>query len=51
LCQHNDNFDKLQVDLAASDALAVPGSFEVNGFYNDAYDKRFLEAIRRLMVF
>jgi protein deglycase len=36
-----------EVDIAAFDALAVPGGFEVYGFYNDAYNDRFLEAIRR----
>jgi protein deglycase len=36
-----------EIDLAAFDALAVPGGFEVYGFYNDAYNDRFLEAIRR----
>jgi protein deglycase len=36
-----------EIDLASFDALAVPGGFEVYGFYNDAYDDRFLEAIRR----
>ena len=46
-CRNEVFFDKLQVDLAAFDALAVPGGFEVYGFYNDAYDNRFLEAIRR----
>lgn len=28
------------------DALAVPGGFEEFGFYEDAYDERFLELIR-----
>ncbi|WP_347838477.1 DJ-1/PfpI family protein [uncultured Draconibacterium sp.] len=28
------------------DALAIPGGFEVYGFYKDAYDERFLELIR-----
>ncbi|WP_297087951.1 DJ-1/PfpI family protein [uncultured Draconibacterium sp.] len=29
------------------DALAIPGGFEVYGFYKDAYYKRFLELIRQ----
>lgn len=29
------------------DALAIPGGFEAFGFYHDAYDKRFLEVIRK----
>jgi 4-methyl-5(b-hydroxyethyl)-thiazole monophosphate biosynthesis len=29
------------------DALAIPGGFEVYGFYNDAYNDRFLHLIRR----
>lgn len=28
------------------DALAIPGGFEVYGFYNDAYSDKFLELIR-----
>jgi protein deglycase len=36
-----------EIDLASFDALAVPGGFEVYGFYNDAYNDLFLEAIRR----
>lgn len=28
------------------DALAIPGGFESFGFYEEAYDKRFLELIR-----
>ena len=28
------------------DALAIPGGFEEYGFYNDAYDDKFLEVIR-----
>ncbi|MEM7374597.1 MAG: DJ-1/PfpI family protein [Bacteroidota bacterium] len=28
------------------DALAIPGGFEQAGFYEDAYDERFLELIR-----
>ena len=29
------------------DALAVPGGFEASGFYEDVYDERFLELLRR----
>lgn len=28
------------------DALAIPGGFEVYGYYNDAYDDRFFDLIR-----
>ncbi|MBN2039738.1 MAG: DJ-1/PfpI family protein [Spirochaetes bacterium] len=28
------------------DALAIPGGFQKKGFYDDAYDERFLELIR-----
>ena len=28
------------------DAIAIPGGFDEYGFYNDAYDERFLELIR-----
>jgi len=35
-----------EVDLNDFDALAVPGGFEIYGFYNDAYDERFLSVIR-----
>jgi 4-methyl-5(b-hydroxyethyl)-thiazole monophosphate biosynthesis len=34
------------IDIDSFDALAVPGGFEVYGFYNDAYDDRFLDLIR-----
>ena len=34
------------VDIGSFDALAIPGGFEVYGFYNDAYDERFLDLIR-----
>jgi len=36
-----------EIDVSQFDALAVPGGFEVYGFYNDAYDKRFLDVIRK----
>jgi 4-methyl-5(b-hydroxyethyl)-thiazole monophosphate biosynthesis len=34
------------IDIAAFDALAIPGGFEVYGYYNDAYDEKFLDLIR-----
>jgi 4-methyl-5(b-hydroxyethyl)-thiazole monophosphate biosynthesis len=34
------------IDIASFDALAIPGGFEVYGFYNDAYDDKFLNLIR-----
>ena len=36
--------DELKID--DYDALAIPGGFEEFGFYDDAYDGRFLELIR-----
>ena len=35
-----------QVVVGEYDALAVPGGFEEFGFYEDAYDERFLRLIR-----
>ncbi len=37
-------FDKIKVEHF--DALAIPGGFEEAGFYEDAYDPRFLNLIR-----
>lgn len=37
-------FDKIKVD--EFDALAIPGGFENAGFYEDAYDERFLKLIQ-----
>ena len=34
------------IDINSFDALAVPGGFEIYGFYRDAYDERFLNIIR-----
>jgi 4-methyl-5(b-hydroxyethyl)-thiazole monophosphate biosynthesis len=34
------------IDVSSFDALAIPGGFEVYGFYNDAYDDKFLDLIR-----
>ncbi len=38
-------FDK--VNAVDFDALAIPGGFEEAGFYEDAYDERFLKLIRQ----
>lgn len=35
-----------EIDVNDFEALAVPGGFEIYGFYNDAYDERFLAVIR-----
>ncbi len=35
-----------EVNIADFDALAIPGGFEVYGFYDDAYAEKFLELIR-----
>ncbi len=35
-----------QINTADYDALAIPGGFEEFGFYEDAYDERFLNIIR-----
>lgn len=35
-----------EIEISSFDALAIPGGFEVYGFYNDAYDDRFLDLIR-----
>ncbi len=35
-----------EVDVNDFDALAIPGGFEVYGFYNDAYSDKFLDLIR-----
>jgi protein deglycase len=34
------------VDINKFDALAIPGGFEVYGFYKDAYNDQFLDLIR-----
>lgn len=34
-----------EIDINDFDALAIPGGFEIYGFYNDAYDERFLAVI------
>jgi len=40
--------DKLihEINIDEYDALAIPGGFEEFGFYEDAYDEKFLELIR-----
>ncbi len=35
-----------EIEISSFDALAIPGGFEVYGFYNDAYDEKFLDLIR-----
>lgn len=35
-----------EIDISSFDALAIPGGFEVYGFYNDAYSDKFLDLIR-----
>ena len=35
-----------EIDIHLFDALAIPGGFEVYGFYHDAYDEKFLDIIR-----
>ena len=35
-----------EIDARLFDALAIPGGFEVYGFYNDAYDDKFLSLIK-----
>ena len=35
-----------EIDISLFDALAVPGGFELYGFYNDAYDEKFINIIR-----
>jgi protein deglycase len=35
-----------EIDIEQFEALAIPGGFEEYGFYNDAYNEKFLELIR-----
>jgi protein deglycase len=35
------------IDVKDYDALAIPGGFEKSGFYEDAFDERFLDLIRQ----
>ena len=34
-----------EIDINLFDALAIPGGFEIYGFYNDAYNEKFLNLI------
>jgi 4-methyl-5(b-hydroxyethyl)-thiazole monophosphate biosynthesis len=34
------------IDITLYEALAIPGGFEVYGFYEDAYNEKFLDLIR-----
>ena len=38
--------DISKINVSDFDALAIPGGFENAGFYEDAYDERFLNLIR-----
>jgi protein deglycase len=40
------DYETGEIETGSFDALAVPGGFEVYGFYRDAYDDRFLGLIR-----
>ena len=44
IVQPEIDFDKINV--SDFDALAIPGGFEKAGFYEDAYDERFLNLIQ-----
>ena len=35
-----------EIDMTDFDALAIPGGFEIYGYYHDAYDRKFLNLIR-----
>lgn len=35
------------IEINDFDALAIPGGFEIYGYYNDAYNDKFLDLIRR----
>lgn len=36
-----------EINVEDYDALAIPGGFELAGFYEDAYNEKFLELIRK----
>lgn len=36
-----------EIDTNTFSALAIPGGFELYGFYKDAYDERFIEIIKK----
>jgi 4-methyl-5(b-hydroxyethyl)-thiazole monophosphate biosynthesis len=38
------------VDVSDFDALAIPGGFENAGFYEDAFDERFLDMVREFDI-
>ncbi|MFT5709744.1 MAG: 4-methyl-5(b-hydroxyethyl)-thiazole monophosphate biosynthesis [Halioglobus sp.] len=44
--QLQPNYLLEDIDLNEFDALAIPGGFEPNGFYNDALSEPFLDVIR-----
>ncbi len=39
-----------EIEVSDFDALAIPGGFEVYGYYNDAYNDKFLNLIREFKV-
>ena len=39
-----------EIDVSSFDALAIPGGFELYGFYTDAYDEKFLNIIRAFKI-
>jgi 4-methyl-5(b-hydroxyethyl)-thiazole monophosphate biosynthesis len=41
------DFTLNEVNVNDFDALAIPGGFEIYGFYNDAYNEKMLEMIRQ----
>jgi 4-methyl-5(b-hydroxyethyl)-thiazole monophosphate biosynthesis len=48
IVQPEMGFDRINV--SDFDALAIPGGFEKAGYYEDAYDERFLELIREFDI-
>ena len=40
------DFPADEIDVASFDALAIPGGFEIYGYYTDAYDDKFINLIR-----
>jgi protein deglycase len=40
------DFQINDIEIDSFDALAIPGGFELYGFYKDAYDDKFLDLIR-----
>lgn len=39
-----------EIDIHQYDALAIPGGFEQYGFYDDAFNERFLDMIRKFRM-